>query len=317
MPIKFAKTWTVDRKLLGKEKKESPGEFRKATDISGIACEQTEGFPRNGLVIDDEAQAAQLVTVRDGVLEAGPSVPLISDTYNGLPLELDGEGVGYENGFYYVIGSHGHPRKKDPTLNASIDPLEITARIDACSKILQVSADASHSVTESTKLKPILLAMPSIRDSVDQPLDVKGLTIEGLAITDARAFVGLRSPVGKDGAYVVSVSVNELFGPSTGTSQLHELDLGGRGIRDIAWDGAQFILLAGPSFNEGLSFQIFTWDGVNSVGLLAELPPYSGIDGTTWKPEGMLPLGYGPEGRRILILLDSAPQGAPQEIIVV
>jgi hypothetical protein len=63
--------WPVKEKLLSKKGKHSK-------DISGIAC--TAGaFPRSCLVIDDDMQAAQFVTVRNGELEAGDTVELIED----------------------------------------------------------------------------------------------------------------------------------------------------------------------------------------------------------------------------------------------
>jgi hypothetical protein len=64
MQIKSEKEWNVTGKLFGKAKRRAPGEYQKSKDISGIACDRTDGFPRNGLVIDDEAQAAQLVVDR-------------------------------------------------------------------------------------------------------------------------------------------------------------------------------------------------------------------------------------------------------------
>ena len=103
-------TWAVKGKLLGK-----PGE--KSKDASGIACAAPQGFPRPGVVIDDNSQAAQFVTVNDGDIVAGDPIPLIDNSFEGKALELDGEGVAYADGFYYVIGSYGHPRDSDHKLD--------------------------------------------------------------------------------------------------------------------------------------------------------------------------------------------------------
>jgi hypothetical protein len=93
-----------------------------AKDISGIACAEPDGFPRHCLVVDDESQAAQFVVLTDGAIRAGTRVPLIDDASAGHALSLDGEGVAYADGSFYVIGSHGHPRdrkhKLDPVENA-------------------------------------------------------------------------------------------------------------------------------------------------------------------------------------------------------
>ncbi len=195
MQIKSEKEWTVTGKLLGKAKREAPGALRKSKDISGIACDRAHGFPRNGLVIDDEAQSAQLVIVNDGQLIAGDPIQLTNDTFDGEPLEFDGEAVAYDDGLYYVIGSHGHPRDKDATLDPVADKAKIDARISACSRLFRIAASAPYAVTATAALKDVLKTFPAIAPFVDTPLDKNGLTIEGLAVNGGRAFVGLRSPI--------------------------------------------------------------------------------------------------------------------------
>src|SRR6476620_10746289 len=102
-------TWPVHGKLQGNNDK-------KSEDVSGIACTVPQGFPRACLVIDDNAQAAQFVTVEDGEIQAGDMMPLIDNRFKVKALELDGEGVVYSDGFFYVIGSHGHPRDSEHKL---------------------------------------------------------------------------------------------------------------------------------------------------------------------------------------------------------
>ena len=104
------RVWPVKGKLLGKDGK-------KSRDASGIACATAQDFPRSCLVIDDNVQQAQFVTVKDGKIIAGGTIRLIDNTYKRKALELDGEGVAYVDGFYYVIGSHGHPRDSDHELD--------------------------------------------------------------------------------------------------------------------------------------------------------------------------------------------------------
>src|SRR6476619_951825 len=89
-------TWAVHGRLQGKNGK-------KSEDVSGIACATTRGFPRACLVIDDNLPAAQFVTVADGEITAGKMIPLIGNRFKGKDLELDGEGVAYADGFFYVI----------------------------------------------------------------------------------------------------------------------------------------------------------------------------------------------------------------------
>jgi hypothetical protein len=76
--------WEV-KKTLGSKK------GRESRNISGIAC-TGEGFPRARLVIDDERNSAQFVSVREGELKAGDIVLLSRKKLDGHSLELDGEG---------------------------------------------------------------------------------------------------------------------------------------------------------------------------------------------------------------------------------
>ena len=63
--------WPVKERLFGKH-------GARSENVSGIACTSERGFPRSCLVIDDELQAAQLVTVKDGELRA--EIPFPSST---------------------------------------------------------------------------------------------------------------------------------------------------------------------------------------------------------------------------------------------
>ena len=65
-------TWPVRGKLQGKNGK-------KAENVSGIACATAQGFPRTCLVVDDNMQEAQFVTVKDGEVAVGNMIPLIDN----------------------------------------------------------------------------------------------------------------------------------------------------------------------------------------------------------------------------------------------
>ena len=73
--------WPVHGKLLGKND-------RKSEDVSGIACATAHGFPRSCLVIDDNMQQAQFVTVKDGAIVAGDTIALIDNSFAGKDLTL-------------------------------------------------------------------------------------------------------------------------------------------------------------------------------------------------------------------------------------
>ena len=68
--------WPVEGNLVGKIKN---GEEKKAKDVSGIACMETSGFPRHCLIVDDNTQIAQSVTLHDGRIVAGKTIRLIKE----------------------------------------------------------------------------------------------------------------------------------------------------------------------------------------------------------------------------------------------
>lgn len=296
--------WPVKHKLFGKN-------GGKSEDVSGIACTTARGFPRSCVVIDDNVQDAQFVTLTDGKLVAGASVNLIGDEFKGEPLELDGEGVAFANGFYYVMGSHGHPRDKKHKLAAR----EIKARISASSQIIRFQTmDGEASEVERTaRLREIIAAEPLLARFMDRRLEKNGLTIEGIAIKDGLVLAGFRGPVlNGNRAVIVSVGIDTLFGGSGSNHQLFRLPLGdGRGVRDLAVYEDKILILAGPAKDGPGKYAIYAWDAQGEdVKLLAELSAFD----PKRKPEGLLPLDRTSSGLRVLILFDKDKEGAPTPV---
>ena len=303
-------TWRVDGKLLGKKKD------KKSKDVSGIACTRISGFPRSCLIIDDNRQSAQYVKLDDGKLIAGDSVKLIKDEFGDEHLELDGEGVAFADGFFYVMGSHGHPRDSDNELDPVNDRDEIAARITAASQVVRVEAGRTDPVSaedRSSKLRDIIKAQPELAGFVDRQLENNGVTIEGIAIRRGRLFAGFRGPVLDDGsAPILSVALNSLFGSGAPNAHVHRLRLGdGQGVRDLASLGDGFLVLSGPSADGPGRYAVYWWDGDSEkVRLLRDLSDIVGDDRER-KPEALLFLDQGPSGLRVLILSDGKKEGTP------
>jgi hypothetical protein len=301
--------WVVKGRLFGKYSD-------KSTDISGIACSTAVGFPRSCLVIDDNLQSAQFVVVRRGKLVAGDLIRLISDSYKGKPLELDGEGIAYADGYYYVMGSHGYPRDKEHKLDPIRDADKIKARIAASSQIVRVTANTgAPEIMATGKLRAIIAANPMLSPFLDRRLDTNGLTIEGVAVKDGRLFAGFRAPSLDNGrAAILSVRLGALFSEDPADAKLYRLPLGnGRGVRDLTAYGNGFIVLAGPATGDG-AYAVYWWDGINeNTRLLRDLTDVIGKDGKR-KAEALLPLDESPSRLRVLILFDGEKQGAPVEI---
>lgn len=318
-----AREWKVKEALKG---------AAKAQDISGIACTSETGFPRKCLVIDDEVQWAQVVIVHEDRIVAGQMIQLISNTYRGEPLELDGEGVAYAGGYFYVMGSHGRPRKKIE------DDAELEARIAASSQLIRFRLDGNDITPEgrlkvtpkietTSRLRNVLRNHRDLENSTRQDLDKYGLTIEGVAIKGDTLYVGLRAPLPDGKAAVATVPLAALFDEKAEIpqAQLHPLTIGkGNGIRDLVFYKGEFIILAGSALalkeKEAGKYFIYRWTGTGDVkGKGAEVPVYPGQKGdksTFPKPEAILPLGETKDGLRILVIYEGAEEGRPRDLTI-
>lgn len=303
-------TWPVHGKLQGKKGQASE-------DVSGIACTSQHGFPRRCVVIDDNLQAAQFVEVKDGEIQAGKMLPVISDHFRNKAIELDGEGVAYSDGFFYVIGSHGHPRDSENELGRK----EIAARIEASSQIVRFRSnggEGASAIERTSKLRDVIKQQAELERYRDKRLEKNGLTIEGIAVTRGRVFAGFRGPSLDGGlAPVLSVTVDGLFGNAAPEPRLWKLPLGeGIGVRDLTVFGDGMFVLAGPTSSEPGPYAIYWWDGKsNDARLLRDIADAVGKKGKR-KAEALLPLEEDSSGVRVLILFDGRKEGAPISITV-
>ena len=312
--------WPVKGKLAAEDD-------HKSKDISGIACTGSK-FPRACVVIDDNRQSAQFVVVDDGELKAGDPIPLIDNVFKDKPLELDGEGVAYANGSFYVMGSHWHPRDSSRKLDEVANADKIKARILASSQIVRIVLKPSSGVplkpddiqkTEcSSKLRDVIAVDFTLNRFLDRRLENNGLTIEGVAVIGNRLFAGFRGPsldVGK--APLLSVSLDFLFGTSPAQPKLSLLGLReGRGVRDLSPYRNGLLVLAGPTGAEDGPYDIYWWDVSNErLQFLADITNKTHA-GPERKPEAILPLDEGPSGLRALLLFDGSKEGGPQTIVI-
>ena len=307
-------TWPVRGKLQGKKGK-------KSKDLSGVDCTTAKGFPRAGLVIDDNMQEAQFVTVKDGEIVAGDMIALIDNSFEGKPLELDGEGVAYADGFFYVIGSHGHPRDSKRRLDPDKDTARIAAQIAASSQIVRFRSDgarATGAIERTAKLRALIAQQPALRSYQDQRLENNGLTIEGIAVRRGRILVGFRGPTLKGSrAAVLSVAVDGVFGKAAPDARLHRLPLGKEAsVRDLAAFGDGVLVLAGPIASGPGPFGIYWWDGESdNARLLKDLADVVGKSGKR-KAEALLPLDEDAASLRVLVLFDGEKEAAPVVVTV-
>jgi hypothetical protein len=300
----------VQGKLVGNEDK-------KSKDVSGIACPPISTFPRSCLVIDDNLQEAQGIILNSDALVAGNMVRLVDDAFDGKALELDGEGVAFQDGAFYIIGSHGHPRDKDHKLDPNADQALIAARIEAASKVVKVVVQADGSLVlqePRMSLTKAIAAQPELALFSGKRLEENGLTIEGVAIKGDRLFAGFRGPVLSGGrAPVLSVSLAGLVNDGELSAKLFKIPLGdGLGVRDIASEGDHFLILAGPSADVSGKYAVYAWDGVTEDGItpVVSLTDISGA-GDNRKAEALLSIADDEHQRQLLLLFDGEKEGSP------
>ncbi|SHG98723.1 Protein of unknown function [Kaistia soli DSM 19436] len=310
--VAHAQSWTVTGFLHGK--KDKPAE-----DLSGIACEPEEDDARLCLLIDDETQFAQWVTLKGGAIVAGALLPLISDHFDGKAVELDGEGAAFADGAFYVIGSFGAPRTGAP------DP-ESAARLKADSHFFRIVPEGdSWQISDAASLRSIILADPDLKLFADHELADNGLTIEGVTVSGDTAYIGFRGPVlgvDKSKAAILSLPLSTLFkgAPLPAGTEVHKISLGiGKGVRDLATVGDDVLILAGPVGNEKKdhmaegAYRLFRWSpGSDQASELLQLPLSIHGNDSPDKPEAVLPLGVADGHLDVLVLSDGPENGAPK-----
>lgn len=177
------KPWAVSD-LIGK--KGDPAE-----DLSGIACAPEADGARVCLVIDDEVEFAQWVTLKNGTIIPGELLPLISGFSDEKPVELDGEGAAFAAGAFYVTGSFGQPRK-----GASDE--EKAARLKANTHLFRIVAEGdSLQFTDSRRLRAIALENADLKPFADKELEKNGLTVEAIAVVAAGDALRRRGTAGR------------------------------------------------------------------------------------------------------------------------
>lgn len=329
-PAQAKDVWKVEKKLEGEPHKKDPTDIRHAQDVSGIACNSETGFPRQCIVIDDELQRAQVVILHDGEIVAGQAIQLISHSYNGKPLELDGEGVAYDGGYFYVIGSHGSAR--DPAMAEE----KRQARITASSQLLRFRIDGDNitkdgrlketpRIEATAKLRQALRNNSELQSEAEQKLGENGLTIEGVAVRNGRLHAGLRAPSRDGKAAVASVDVTELFDGEVSVPRLTVdwLTVGkDNGIRDLVRYKDGFIILVGPSgdlkVGDPGKYFVVRWSGKGDVeGPRTDVEVFPGKpkedkEEGFLKPEAILPLDEDKNGVRLLVMCDGAKEGRPR-----
>jgi len=233
--------------------------------------------------------------------------------------EADVEGLDVDDGWLWLVGSHSVKRKK-----ASIDdePPDVAkalskTRRDGNRHLLarvplegntparKAGSRRAGSIAATRKSSALLKALlegdqDHLAPFIEVPGKDNGFDIEGLAVRDGKAFIGLRGPVLREWSCILEVHPK---GDKSGSLELarvdgshvyrkHFLHLGGLGIRDLVWLGSDLLILAGPTMALDGAHEIWRWKNAGKAGAsddppnvkrLLVLPLSQGID----RAEGM------------------------------
>ncbi|NNC72569.1 MAG: DUF3616 domain-containing protein [Sphingomonadaceae bacterium] len=288
-------------------------------DVSGLACDRpAEGEAARCLIISDEGAEAQWVEFGDGVLTAAGRFALFSsappsadfgtpprgicDEENLDQREFDGEAASFNgSGTYYLVGSHGCSRDSGELRPAQF----LVAEID----------EATNDRRLSYRLSELLSAHPLLSGYFGASLNrTNGLNIEGVAATGNRLIFGLRAPVIDGMAYLFETTPGAIFGDrrlSPDDGAVIAVPLGAdTGIRDLAaLSDGRLLILSGPAQEQAVPYRIHLRSEDGALTTLETIdPPGEG------KAEALAVIGVDDAAVDVLVLFDSAANGAPRLI---
>jgi hypothetical protein len=260
---------------------------------------------------------------------AGPNGPTVLDAPGHSVEEMDLEGIAVEGNTVYVLGSHSARRKKvdaekayAKNRTALMSPPEAQPARDVLVRFALDGAGKAGPV-ERTSLRGFLDATEPFKSCHTMASKENGIDAEGLAVRDQRLYVGFRGPVLR-GNFTPIVTCR--FGPPIDRPEVLFVDLGGRGVRDLAQVEGGLMILAGPVGDGAGSYQLYLWDGrdgVPGIGapasdadpglrLLGDLPIPQGDSerrDVPAKPEGVAVIKETSHHWEILVVFDGLKDG--------
>jgi len=215
------------------------------------------------LVVEDEAHHPfSLVTIgADGQVESTPLKAGLLQFFSDFWNLDDLEGLAMDRaGFVYAITSHSRDERGNE--KPSRERL-VRFRIDK--KRVEKPKVVEGLKRALTQTHSVLAAAAKVRD-------VKtggGLNIEALEISpdQQRLLIGFRSPLLGDRAIIASVEnpagIFDADEPPSVAAKLEELDLGGHGIRGLAYlpSIGEYLVIGGPVSRPAGQFDLWLWSG--------------------------------------------------------
>jgi Protein of unknown function (DUF3616) len=250
----------------------TPGTYRETCDGSGAIALDFQYF----LDVNDENQGARVY--RRGA-DAAPARTLDLSAALGLTTADEGdlEDVARIGARLYIISSHGRntsgqirpARYRFGAVDVSGTPPEIAlAPAGSTQTLLQAMLVSGNWDAPDAPIIAALDAASKLGDASDPDLapELSGTNIEGLAARGTELLIGFRNPRPSGRAIVVRLTNPAAAITAGGTPRFGgatTLDLGGLGIRSMAWSEAHgaVLVLAGPHDSAAGPFRLYKWNG--------------------------------------------------------
>lgn len=265
--------------------------------------------------------------------------PLLGLTGN---TEIDLEGIDFDGGYLWVVGSHSlkrtKPDKDEPndevnrgrlatvTAEANRHTLARIALNAAGEPVAREGALVTAKLTGIAGADQLFAAIaidPLLGRFCDIPSKDNGIDIEGLAVRGDRVFAGMRGPVLRGWAVILEIAVEVSASGSLsmkGGLRKHLVQLGGLGVRDLAIDGKDMYVLAGPTMDLDGPVRLCRWaKALDAAGeamvwrkqldRTMELPFGTGADEGRDHAEGLAMLAQAAGPPRAMICYDSPADG--------
>ena len=196
-------------------------------------------------------------------------------SFDNDDVEIDIEGIAQSKEYVYVIGSHSRKRKKvkkGKTVLKNRKRLETIAIEPSREQLFRLCLDEDGQLVNGS-IKKISLRNIFANHSVlalFQPLPSKenGIDIEGLAVNaKGQIFIGFRGPIlrGNFTPVMILTFDEDKFKAKKLKHEIKYVNLDGRGIRGLTEFRDGFLILGGPVGDGSTSFQLFFWDGEDTV----------------------------------------------------
>lgn len=251
------------------------------------------------LVGSDEDNALLLYDARSGgrPIKAFQTSPWLG--HGSSAGEVDFEGAARVGDVLFWIGSHSRNKngryrpERQRLLALRISDEDGEVHLEPVGKVVTTLVDALESA-------PALAAFHLGEAARLAPEVAGALNIEGLsASATGGLWIGFRSPVPAVGALLVPVinPMEIVVGQPPKWGEPVQVDLGGKGIRDIVWTGREYFILGGNAI-EGGRTRLFRWSGQGAVATQVKAPGLKDLN-----PEGLVFFGT-TENPRLLVLSD-------------